>query len=255
MRNSRTRLTHVLALGVALAIAVPVGSSASPTQLPKCLDETPTVVGTPGDDFLVGSSDDDVIIGLGGNDVIAGLAGIDIICGNEGNDEIEGGPDLDGLVGGPGDDTLDGSESEGLDGEDSDLALYLDAPATVQASLSTRTATGEGTDTFVDVEGVVGSAFPDTIEGDAADNVIDGGPGDDHLSAGAGLDYLDVDDGNDTIDGGPGDDLLSYHYAPAPVVVDLARGAATGWGDDTVASVEDLHGSQFADRLAGNGGV
>ena len=47
MRNTRIRLTHVLALGVALAIALPVGSSASSSQVPKCLDETPTLVGTP----------------------------------------------------------------------------------------------------------------------------------------------------------------------------------------------------------------
>src|SRR5262245_40208025 len=88
MRHSRIKPRHALALAVALAIVVPAGSSASSSQLPKCLDETPTIVGTPGDDFLVGTRDDDVIVGLEGNDVIEGIGGIDLICGNEGNDQI-----------------------------------------------------------------------------------------------------------------------------------------------------------------------
>jgi len=67
------RLHWVLAAGILLAVAVPVASSASASHVPKCMDETPTIVGTQGDDVIVGTSDDDVIVGLGGNDTIDGL--------------------------------------------------------------------------------------------------------------------------------------------------------------------------------------
>src|SRR6187200_737858 len=100
------RLHWVLAAGILLAVAVPVASSASASHVPKCMDETPTIVGTQGDDVIVGTSDDDV---------------------------IDGGPGVDGLIGGPGDDILDGSESEDLFGEDPDFAFYVESPAAVQA--------------------------------------------------------------------------------------------------------------------------
>ena len=242
MRFKFKRLHWVIAAAGVAAVVLPVGSSASASHVPKCLDETPTIVGTAGDDVLVGTGDDDVIVGLGGNDTIDGLDGIDLICGNEGNDDIDGGPGIDGLVGGPGDDRLDGSESTDLFGEDPDFALYSDAPAAVQASLTTGVATGDGTDTLVNLEGIVGSPFNDTLEGDSGWNIIDGGPGDDSVVAGAGDDYLDGDDGNDAIDGGPGRDSVTYHYAPAAVRVDLTRGVASGWGSDTLTGVEDLSG-------------
>jgi Ca2+-binding RTX toxin-like protein len=255
MRHSRIKPTYVLAFAVALAIAVPFGSSASSSQLPKCLDETPTLVGTPGDDFLVGTREDDVIVGLGGNDVIEGIGGIDLICGNEGNDQIDGGPDIDALDGGPGDDSLAGSESEDEFGEDPDFAVYVDTAAPVQASLVTGTATGDGTDTLVDIEGVFGSDFADTIEGDNARNYLYSGAGDDNILAGSGSDLVDGEDGNDAIDGGLDDDLVSYRFAAGPVVVNLAAGTARGAGDDTLAGVEDILGSKFADRLSGDAGV
>ena len=246
MRHSRIKPLHVLALAVVLAIAVPAGSSASSSQLPTCLDETPTIVGTPGDDFLVGTRDDDVIVGLGGNDVIEGIGGIDFVCGNEGNDRIDGGPDIDALDGGPGDDSLAGSESEGPFGEDTDFAVYIDSPAPVQASLVTGTATGDGTDTLVDIEGVIGSDLPDTIEGDNAANSLYGGAGDDSILAGPGSDLIDGEDGNDKVDGGLDDDLISYRFSPGPVVVNLAAGTARGFGDDTLTAVEDILAHQAA---------
>ena len=68
MRFKFKRLHWVLAAAGVAAVVLPVGSSASASHVPKCLDETPTLVGTAGDDVLVGTSDDDVIVGLEGND-------------------------------------------------------------------------------------------------------------------------------------------------------------------------------------------
>ena len=158
------------------------------------------------------------------------------------------------LVGGPGDDRLIGSESEGSFGEDPDFAVYLDSPAPIQASLMTAAAVGDGTDSLVEIEGLTGSPFGDTLEGDAGFNILDGRAGDDRLTGMGGCDFLDGDDGNDVFDGGPGEDFASYDYAPAPVTVDLGHGIASGWGSDTITGVEDVIGSRFDDRLTGDPG-
>jgi Ca2+-binding RTX toxin-like protein len=238
----------LLVVGLACAATAVPASAAAPSQVPKCLDETPTLVGTPGDDFLVGTRDDDVIVGLGGNDVIAGLAGEDLICGGEGNDELEGGPDLDALSGDAGDDRLDGGEHE------TDLAVFINSPAPVQASLTTGVATGDGTDTLVNVEGLFGSTFDDTLEGNELANVFVGWDGNDRSAGLGGFDYFNADDGDDAFDGGSGDDLVYYDFAPGPVTVDLAAGQSRGHGADALVSIEDVYGSKFADRITGNAG-
>jgi glucose/arabinose dehydrogenase len=79
-----------------------------PGQPPPCFDETPTIVGTHGQDLLQGTSGPDVIAGLAGDDFISGGGGPDLICGAEGNDTLNGNGAGDSLSGGPGDDTLDG---------------------------------------------------------------------------------------------------------------------------------------------------
>lgn len=248
--HSRRKRTAAFIAVAALAVTALVASSAGAvvSQVPECLEETPTLVGTPGDDFLVGTRDDDVIVGLAGNDVIAGLGGEDLICGGEGNDEIEGGPDMDGLSGDQGDDKLDGGEHE------MDIALYVNSPAAVQVSLSTGVATGDGTDTLANIEGLVGSTFDDTLEGNELNNVFVGWYGNDRSTGLGGFDYFNADEGDDAFDGGSGDDLVYYDFAPGPVTVDLAAGQSAGYGADALVSIEDVYGSKFADRITGNAG-
>jgi Ca2+-binding RTX toxin-like protein len=64
---------------------------------------------------------------------------------------------------------------------------------------------------FVDflerVENLVGSAFPDIVEGDRRRTRIEGEAGDDDLSGEAGDDHLVGGDGTDTGDGGGGIDI------------------------------------------------
>jgi Ca2+-binding RTX toxin-like protein len=60
--------------------------------------------------------------------------------------------------------------------------------------------------------------------------------------------------GNDKLDGGAGSDTLAYDNAPAGVNVNLATGAATGEGSDTVSHFETVRGSAFADQLIGSAG-
>ncbi|HEX9977833.1 MAG TPA: calcium-binding protein, partial [Acidimicrobiia bacterium] len=111
---------------------------------------------------------------------------------------------------------------------------YEFSPAGVVVNLSTRRATGEGTDRLASIEEVVGSPFDDTLTGDASRNAL--------IPLG----------GNNTVDGGSGEDMVDYEASPVGVVVDLTAGTATGPGTDTLANIEDVIGSMGNDTITGN---
>ena len=112
-------------------------------------------------------------------------------------------------------------------------------------------------------EEILGTDGPDVIAALGGDDVIRGlggrdlicpGEGNDEAYGGAALDNLEASPGDDLIDGGPGQDFVGHYDSPAPVVVDLAAGTSTGWGSDTLASVEGVVGSLFADEIFGRSG-
>ncbi|WP_279235923.1 hypothetical protein [Nocardioides sp. SR21] len=180
-----------------------------------CASATNAVVGTYGADWLRGTTGPDVFVGLAGDDTFNGLAGDDVLCGGSG----------------------------------SDTATYLDAPAAVEVDLALATATGQGADTFLSVEGVEGSRFNDKLRGTAGpdrflglagadaisglggDDLLDGGAGNDKLYGYAGRDALLGGDGNDLLSGGAGVDSL-----------DGGAGADTCGGDPTDAPVTGCEG-------------
>lgn len=103
------------------------------------------------------------------------------------------------------------------------------------ADLSTGQATGDGTDKLINIGGLVGSQFDDTLIGDELEN-----------------DFLALE-GNDTIDGGRGlQDCVLYFVANGPVTVDLTTGSATGEGTDTLTGIEWVDGSDFNDTITGD---
>ena len=172
-----------------------------------------------------------VITGTPGDDSLEGTAGSDTLEGLGGNDFLWGGDGLDYLQGGPGNDTLDGALGF-------DFADYRNSLTAVVASLATKLVTGEGTDTLVDIEGLIGSPFPDRMTGDAQANWF--------LGMG----------GIDTIDGGDGADVIDYAYATGPVVVDLAASTVTGPdGADVFTSIEGASGTGYDDQLLGDDGA
>ena len=106
--------------------------------------------------------------------------------------------------GGPGDDTMDAGPPERF--EDIDLVSYEDSSAPVTIDLAAGIATGEGNDTLIGFEDVIGSPFADRITGNRKPNRLFGSAGDDSLIGGEGDDYLDGDSGQDSLDGGDGMD-------------------------------------------------
>ncbi|TGR74434.1 calcium-binding protein, partial [Mesorhizobium sp. M1C.F.Ca.ET.193.01.1.1] len=137
-----------------------------------------------------------------------------VITGNTGNNTLAGLGGADTLIGDTGTDT----------------ASYAASAVGVNVSLMTGLAQGgdaEG-DTFSSIEGLLGSAQNDTLEGDGGNNVLNGG---------AGI------------------DTLSYEHATAAITVSLATTAAQntiGAGSDTLSAFENLTGSGFGDTLTGS---
>ena len=155
-------LVNRAGLAFLAAVVVALGGASSVQAvdpLHECFGLTETIVGTPGNDVLAGTPEADVIKAGAGDDTIDGAGGDDIICGDDGNDTITGGTGDDAISGDAGDDHVDG-------GQGFDIAFFFASPTGVTADLSTNTATGWGTDTLANFEGLVGSLNDDLLTGD-----------------------------------------------------------------------------------------
>jgi len=167
-------------------------------------------------------------------DTLRGDAGANRLDGGAGNDVIEGRAGADVLVGGSGVDT----------------AVYASSTAGVTVDLAAGSGKGgdaEG-DALSGFENLIGSAFDDTLKGDAQANTIDGGAGDDLLQGRGGADVLH---------GGAGNNTASYADSAAAVSVSLGTGEGSG-GDaagDRLQDIQNLVGSALGDELIGDDGV
>jgi Ca2+-binding RTX toxin-like protein len=97
----------------------------------------------------------------------------------------------------------------------------------------------------------------DTVRGYGGNDVLHGDAGNDTLDGGTGNDILDGGAGADALIGGDGVDTAIYTTSLAGVVVNLQTGTGVG-GDaqgDTLASIENLIGSNFDDVLTGSAGA
>ncbi|TGD94973.1 matrixin family metalloprotease [Methylobacterium nonmethylotrophicum] len=202
------------------------------------------------------------VIGDSGANGLVGAATFGTeIYGNAGTDTLTGGSGNDHLWGGLGSDALSG-------GGGFDFARYDFATAAVTAVLYDATFnTGEAAgDTYSGIEGLVGSAFGDNLQGDAGANQFYGLAGDDLLFGLAGIDILWGGDGGDSLwggldgdslDGGNGFDFARYDYAASGITAVLYNsgfntGEAAG---DGYTAIEGLVGSGFGDNLQGDGGA
>lgn len=231
-----------------------------------------------GADLVLGGVGPNTIDGLGGDDTLYGQGGNDSLSGNTGNDLLDGGAGADSLDGGTG----------------FDFAAYWDASNGVIADLAFPVAgnTGDAAgDSYVSIEGLIGSAFDDSLRGDDGANWLYGGGGRDWLFGRGGNDVLLGDDGSDflyghegadqlyggagddglfggaggdLLNGGDGLDLARYDEFTPGVWTDVAAGLVAdlvAWGNntgnaagDTYVGIEGLVGTYFSDSLRGDAG-
>jgi Ca2+-binding RTX toxin-like protein len=166
---------------------------------------------------ILGYTGNDDLTGGNYGDVIDAKAGEDTVLGGGGNDTIYGHDGNDFIYGGDGDQDLifGGNGNDQLDG---------------------------------------GATGGDTIYGDFGNDSLYGGNGSsDVLYGGEGDDELGAGTGDDTIDGGAGNDTALFWGATA-IRVDLAItvGQATGYGIDTLTSIEIVKTGSAGDILYGN---
>src|SRR4051812_36805219 len=114
---------------------------------------------------LIGSTNGDLINA-------AGTTQAWYIDGGAGNDTLIGSDKFDTLVGGAGDDTL------------SNGRVVYEGSTAVNVNLVTQTATGQGTDTLINVHWATGGAGNDTLVGAGSNDTLVGGAGDDTLTKG-----------------------------------------------------------------------
>jgi Ca2+-binding RTX toxin-like protein len=169
----------------------------------------------------------------GVGDLFNGTAGVDNPALTPYDDVANGLGDNDILEGGAGNNRLDG-------GAGLDTASYANAGSAVTVSIvaGAQNTVGAGTDTLVSIENLTGSAFDDTLNGDANANVLTGG---------AGADTLNGNDGADTLDGGLGVDALTGGDGNDTYIVDetgdvVNEGASATSGTDTVQTALNVYG-------------
>jgi Ca2+-binding RTX toxin-like protein len=201
-------------------------------------------------DTLCGDASGNRLEGSGGDDSLWGYGGGDVFSGGDGNDY---------MVGATGADSFDG-------GTGVDIISYYFAGSAVTVYLSGSGTQGEAAgDVYANVEGVLGSAYGDTLCGTAGANSLIGWQGDDQLwgygggdvfSGGDGNDYMVGATGADSFDGGTGVDTVSYYFAGSAVTVYLSgtgtQGEAAG---DVYVNVESVLGSAYGDTLCGTAGA
>ena len=119
---------------------------------------------------------------------------------------------------------------------------------TLSSPTNATIADGSGTGTIVNDDTC-------TIVGTNGNNTLNGTAGNDVICGLSGNDVINGRGGNDVINGGTGIDRGSWAGAPAAVAINLATNRATGWGTDTLASIEQALGGGGRDTITGNAGA
>jgi Ca2+-binding RTX toxin-like protein len=197
---------------------------------------------------------DFVLVGLGGDDTLRSNETADTLLGGLGNDQLIAGRfGRDILEGGEGADTLIGTDSSGQNG-----AVFARYAAPVLVNLGNPAAnTGEAAgDLLIDIAGLMGSDFADTLIGGNGSDLLfgrggadrlEGGPGDDALEGGAGADTLVGDSGA----GFAGLDLAYYRTAVTLNLADPSANTGDALGD-VLLGITGVAGSTAADQLTGH---
>lgn len=222
-----------------------------------------------GNDTFDGGAGNDTIWGGLGDDCLRGGDGADQVGGEEGNDTIDGGTGNDTLLGGADADLFVFSGTWGADsvlgdslGNDQDTISFAGADSAVSVTFTdsedgTATAGGNSV-SFDNIEGVIGSAFNDTINAgaDSSGLYLDGGAGADAILGGAGADTIHFGDGDDTQTSGDlGDDLVYGDAGNDVLSGDQGNDTLYGGiGNDVLEGhlgADELYGEEGDDYLVG----
>ena len=248
--------------------------------------------GGDGSDTLLGNSGDDELHGDAGADVLDGGRGSDRLDGGAGDDRIDGGAsrrdrdlldhsadpagvvvdlsagvaadgygdadtvsNVDGAVGSAFDDNMTGTDRDDfLEGGPGDDLLFGEGGSDTLLG-------GGGIDWLEGGPGndrLEGGADNDALFGNEGGDRLDGGAGDDHLEGGLDDDTLAPGGGDDRVEGNEGNDALDFVASAAAIDLDLG---ILGGGQTLDAAgnrltlldpIENVFGSPFDDRLAGN---
>ncbi len=98
---------------------------------------------------------------------------------------------------------------------------------------------------------LVGSDVGNVLNGQGGNDQISGNASTDQLNGGDGDDTINPGSGNDAVDGGAGTNTVDYASSGAGgvgVTVNLVTGTASGDGNDTLASIQNVNGSSFCGR-------
>jgi Ca2+-binding RTX toxin-like protein len=243
--------------------------------------EANTLSGLGGNDELVGGDGADSLLGGDQDDSLTPGAGVDpVVDGGNGRDRVrydeagrvggvtvdlsvddtdtDGNPvteagehavNIEDVTGTASDDSFVGDTgANAIDGGDGqDTISYTETARTAGVSASLATGTGPEGDAIAGVENLVGSAFGDSLTGDANANRLDGAGGGDMLRGGLGGDALIGGGGSDTV-------AFDEPARSSGVTASLTTGSDSDAGE-TLASVEGLSGSAFADSLDGSAGA
>jgi Ca2+-binding RTX toxin-like protein len=178
--------------------------------------------------------------GGGGTDT---LRNINIVSGSNFNDTLTGSTRglFEAFTLGQGNDRLDGGViTDTLNFVNSNRASFnINGGAAVTVDLQAGTATGQGSDTLVNINQVRGTNLADVLRGSNStviSEVLEGGGG------------------NDLLDGRGGFDTARYDYAGNGVIVSLVTNVGIvvpGADVDTLIAIEGLRGSHYNDVLTG----
>ena len=174
------------------------------------------VIVEPAPNVVLGTAADDNLYGTSGNDILRGAGGDDFLWSSGGNDTFDGG-----------------------DGRDWAQFLQSSQGVRIDLAVSSPQNIGEGRDTFVSIESLLGSAYDDILYGDGGSNSLSGYDGNDTLYGRGGDDGIGGDAGNDILYGGAGNDNMVGGSGD-----DFIYGEA---GDDRIS-----HQSETTDREMGN---
>ena len=193
---------------------------------------------------------------LGQNDVYVNIEGV---IGTSLNDAITGSASNDILRGGGGNDTLNGAGGTAdlidFTGGTSGINFTLVQGAGATVNLA---AAGLGSDTYSNFEGVIGTAFADTLTGSSSNDELRGGSGNDTISGLGGNDRIIGGDGADTLTGGLANDTFVFSTALNNVdtITDFNANATDRIElDDATFSgliAGALNGANFAANSGGN---